>query len=291
MIDLARNRKPLRESPEFLGQIEAMPWCVDLFSGLGGWTDGFLAEGYRVTGYDIEAHEYGEHRYPAQLVLADVLTLHGSMFKDAACIVASPPCQKYSYMAMPWSRGKAIAAEIRADESGEKLRELNALFDACFRIQREACQAAGRHIPMVVENVKGAQPWVGRARWSFGSYFLWGDVPALMPVQKYHQRLKVREGEQWNINRANFAGTRGWDGGVKKSGQNWSRFAQTGEKSPQWNEGSGHKVVTGWFNDRERTPDSISSSSSSSLKRKQASAMIAKIPEPLSRHIARCFKP
>lgn len=28
----------------------------DLFCGLGGWAEGFLAEGYAVTGFDIEAH-------------------------------------------------------------------------------------------------------------------------------------------------------------------------------------------------------------------------------------------
>ena len=44
-------------------------------------------------GFDIERHVYGEHRYPAQLVIQDVLTLHGSQFRDAALIVASPPCQ------------------------------------------------------------------------------------------------------------------------------------------------------------------------------------------------------
>lgn len=38
-----------------------------------------------------------------QLVLQDVLTLHGSQFRDAAVIVASPPCQAYSYRAMPWN--------------------------------------------------------------------------------------------------------------------------------------------------------------------------------------------
>jgi len=58
----------------------------------------------------------------------------------------------------------------------------NSLFESCFRIQKEACEAAGRHIPMVVENVRGAQKWVGRARWNFGSFYLWGDVPALMPM-------------------------------------------------------------------------------------------------------------
>jgi len=157
------------------------PLAIDLFCGLGGWTDGLLSEGYDVIGFDIEQHVYGEHRYPAQLVVQDVLTLHGSQFRTADLIVASPPCQEYSYMAMPWSRAKAKAAAIRADNTGAELARLTALFDACFRLQREACAAAVRHIPMVVENVKGAQPWVGRARWSFGSFYLWGDVPALMP--------------------------------------------------------------------------------------------------------------
>ena len=152
------------------------PLAIDLFCGLGGWTEGLLAEGYEVVGFDNERHVYGDQHYPAQLVLQDVLTLHGSQFRDAALIVASPPCQAYSYMAMPWKRGKAIAAAIRNDQSGKKLDALNALFNACFRIQREACEAAGHYIPMVVENVKGAQPWVGRAQAHFGSFYLWGDI-------------------------------------------------------------------------------------------------------------------
>jgi site-specific DNA-cytosine methylase len=100
-----------------------MPLAIDLFCGLGGWTDGLLAEGYDVIGFDIEEHKYGEDRYPALLVLQDVLTLHGSQFKDAALIVASPPCQEYSYMAMPWKLAKAKAAAIRADTTGAKLEQ------------------------------------------------------------------------------------------------------------------------------------------------------------------------
>jgi len=74
------------------------------------------------------------------------------------------------------------------------LADLNRLFDACFRIQKEASIAAGRHIPIVVENVRGAIPWVGRSRWNFGSFHLWGDVPALMPTE-----LKdgVKQGGDW----------------------------------------------------------------------------------------------
>jgi hypothetical protein len=142
------------------------PLAVDLFCGLGGWAEGFLAEGYRVVGFDIEHHDLS---YPGQLVLQDARMLHGSQFRRAACIVASPPCQEYSYRAMPWKRVRQLPAPS------------NELFETCFRIQREASAAAGHHIPMVVENVRGAQSWVGRAAWHFGSYYLWGDVPALMP--------------------------------------------------------------------------------------------------------------
>ncbi len=146
------------------------PLAVDLFCGLGGWAEGFLSEGYRVIGFDIEKHDYGFGSYPGFLVLQDVLTLHGSQFKDAAVIVASPPCQAYSYRAMPWKRAKALPPPD------------NTLFEACFRIQREASEAAGRHIPLIVENVRGAQKWVGRAKWNCGSYYLWGDIPTLMPI-------------------------------------------------------------------------------------------------------------
>jgi len=159
------------------------PLAVDLFCGLGGWTDGLLAEGYFVVGFDIERHHYGDAKYPAQLILQDVLTLHGRQFKDAALIVASPPCQEFSYMAMPWSRAKAIAAEYRAGV--RDVKKLTALFDACFRIQREAIEAAGHFIPLVVENVRGANEWVGRSRWNCGSMHFWGDVPALMPMARH----------------------------------------------------------------------------------------------------------
>ena len=166
------------------------PLAIDLFCGLGGWTEGLLAEGYDVEGYDIEAHEYGDEKYPGRLVLADVMTLHGSQFRHASLIVASPPCQEFSFMAMPWTRAKQIARGLRGEgefppgyKGSRTIAELTALFDACFRIQREASAAAGRHIPMVVENVRGAVPWVGREAWNFGSYYLWGDVPALMPYR------------------------------------------------------------------------------------------------------------
>lgn len=157
--------------------MERKPLAIDLCAGLGGWTDGLLAEGWDCVGYDIERHKYGSHQYPAQLVLQDILTLDGRQFRGhVSLIVASPPCQRYSYMAMPWKRAKDLIAWHRDPAHPERIEELNALFKACVRIGREA------GCPIVIENVRGAQPWVGRSRWNYGSFHLFGDVPALMPI-------------------------------------------------------------------------------------------------------------
>lgn len=240
------------------------PICIDLFCGLGGWSAGFLAEGYECIGFDIERHDYGAGGYPGQLVIQDVLTLHGSQFRNAAVIVASPPCQEYSYMAMPWSRAKAMAADYR--DGTRDVADLTRLFDACFRIQREACEAAGRHIPLVVENVKGAQPWVGRAKWHYGSFYLWGDVPALMPRALYCKVPSMDGGRQTDPGKgAPFTSRDCGAEGVKQAGH------------------SGRA----WFAD----PDVAGHFSSKSPARKAASAQIAMIPFELSRWIARAYKP
>lgn len=264
------------------------PLAIDLFCGLGGWTDGLLAEGYEVIGFDIEAHAYGEERYPAQLVLQDVLTIDGAQFRAADLIVASPPCQEYSYMAMPWSLAKAKAAAIRADETGAALERLNALFNACFRIQREASQAAGRRIPMVIENVRGAEPWVGRAAWNFGSYYLWGDVPALMPhVIGGRKNPGFRFDGSGRSFQTESVG-RHVDG-LKAPGGDHVR---DGAKSTarMTNPAEGRKNRGDWFGAGENCSLQRKAASGSKA-RKAASAKIAKIPFALSSWIARCYLP
>jgi hypothetical protein len=359
------------------------PLAIDLFCGLGGWTEGFLAEGYRVVGFDNQRHEYampelsqrsGEKgawdntvpgrlrrddavefghkgtkpiekcgwtqgcaitlgmegagkqrltrlaRYPAQLVLQDILTVHGSQFRDATVIVASSPCQKYSYLAMPWSRSK----EPNNSKAAKALRKKwetegpdNRLFDACFRIQREAiaataCLTCGlssfdhrntcvscntevdpaivrrygeclvchddfpmvinpscgefkpRYIPLIVENVRGAQPWVGRSAWNYGSFHLWGDVPALMP---FSRRAVMKRGITHRSDGAtNFHATEGIKQ-LHSRGDN-----QTCGK---------HRMGLGDGDQGQKVPNA----------RKAASAQIAKIPFELARHIAAVYHP
>ena len=210
--------------------MKTRPLAIDLFTGLHGWAEGLTAEGFDVIGFDIDdmRGQFGMRRPDrVQLVIQDVLTLHGSQFKDAALIVASPPCQEFSYMAMPWSKAKAKRAAILADESGAARAKLTALFDACFRIQREASAAAGRHIPMIVENVRGANEWVGRSRWNYGSFHFWGDVPALMPPTAATGR-KV-PGFRFDGSGKSFQTASVQETGRKSQGMNWSDQTKRGQ--------------------------------------------------------------
>lgn len=257
------------------------PLCIDLYAGLGGWTEGFLAEGWDCIGFDIERHEYGEHRYPAQLVLQDVRTIHGKQFASAAMIVASSPCQEFSYRAMPWKRAKALGPPLLGME----------LFAQAARIQREASIAAGRHIPMIQENVRGAQPFVGKARWHYGSYYLWGDVPALMPVVIGRPVMKDGVSHRGN-GETNFHHSAAR--AMKNTGGSWFNVAHNttsgrGRNPDGRKTGDGVKVGGGWFHDS--APHTLRATSSGSIARKAASARIAKIPFELARHIAATYKP
>jgi SAM-dependent methyltransferase len=219
-----------------------------------------------------------------QLVLQDVLTLHGSQFKNAHCIVCSPPCQEYSYMAMPWTLAKEKRARILADAKEQK--RLNALFDACFRIQREASEAAGRRIPLIVENVRGAQEWVGKAAWHFGSFYLWGDIPALMPMRGFGQDNKIpahinesirngRSPARWTNPAEHYFG-------IKVPG---NKLSENGFAIPVAREIDKSQKPTGFQLSQDDKRQHLSYS------RKAASAAIAKIPFVLAQHIARAWKP
>jgi hypothetical protein len=284
------------------------PLAIDLFCGFGGWTEGLLAEGYRVIGFDNVRHVYGDEKYPGQLVLQDVLTIHGRQFKDAALIVGSSPCQEFSYRAMPWKRAKALPPPVLGIQ----------LFEAQFRIQREAIEAAGHFIPLVVENVRGAQKYVGRSKYHFGSFHLWGDVPALMPHARKaikvptmgagwyppdHPKHVAGLGFNTHAARALAEGVKAGDRNKARAsgGHKWtSDFAE----AQRLNETEGQKLPGNnaprlWAERRvqrladatRHQADAFYCSSSGGMARKRASAMIAKIPLVLSRHIAASWYP
>ena len=344
------------------GVIVTKPLAVDLFCGLGGWTEGLLAAGYDVVGFDITRHSVEVERfarqcgdgwetastvpqyYPAQLVMQDILTVHGSQFRDAALIVASPPCQAYSYLAMPWSK----SADPENSKAAKALRKKwetegpdNRLFDACFRIQREAIEATQktcllclgtgiddcgytcseccgsgwterRYIPLIVENVRGAQPWVGKSKAAYGSFHLWGDV------EQVGNRIYVAGAARFageGLLVPGRGGKRNPDGTDHPQGS-WFAVADSVNRGGQKtvgdaNKRDGHshtrhltnqaesegvKVSGDWFGKYAdmKAAGTISPTrltGKGTNARKQASAMIAKIPRPLSEYVARALWP
>lgn len=149
------------------------PLCIDLFCGLGGWAEGFIAEGYDVVGFDIDPR-FGEP-YEAtggHFVCADVRDLDGREFQASRCIVASPPCNEFS---MRFLRRMAPAPSMECIE-------------AVWRIRSQS----GR--PTVLENVQGAQTYLGKGIHR-GSQYLWGDIPllAIVPRQVKVGKLPDRE--------------------------------------------------------------------------------------------------
>ncbi len=308
------------------------PIVYDLYTGLHGWLEAFLKEGYACVGYDIVdmCAELGHSRPEGiELRIRDVRSIHGSELKDAACIVASPPCQEPSWRAMPWKRAKALSPkELGAPEppwwkkpergtkdrpgmSPEELAEWSQwkkqyprqepklfieLFNACFRIQREASEAAGRHIPMVVENVQGARKWAGPARFNYGSFYFWADVPALMPIARTakvpgfrfdgsgrsFQTAAVSETDGRKVSLYSDPRRNGGKGAhLTSPDENLARLYADRDSQGVKQHGSGHV----WY----RTGNGALPSKSP--RRRAASAMIAKIPYPLAAHIARTYFP
>jgi len=287
------------------------PLMIDLFCGSFGWSQGWLELGGRVVGFDLE-HEphHGPVPRGADLVLQDVRTINGALFKDASLIVASSPCQEFSYRAMPWKRAKALGPPLLGIE----------LFAQAERIQREAIAAAGHFIPMVQENVRGAQKYVGRARWHHGSYYLWGDVPALMPITLGRSDVKKVAIQSWsNFGKPGYVGeafNHTAERATKNDGGSWFNVAHNKvlgnnpvrphggqirhdprypHLDPNTADYDGVKQGGNWFNvealDRDGQQVIARRSGSKSNARKAASARIAKIPFALAQHIARTYFP
>jgi hypothetical protein len=148
------------------------PLALDLFCGKGGWTNGLLEAGFEVIGFDLIEHP----EYKGQFHRMDVLTLDVDGLKSlgAKFAVCSSPCEEFSVHCM-----KHFHPNPKYPEMGIRL----------FNHSRALLEGLG--IPYVMENVRCAEQFVGKATNHCGPFYLWGNaVPALFSKEAY----KVQKG-------------------------------------------------------------------------------------------------
>lgn len=68
--------------------------ALDLFCGLGGWSDGLAMEGFEILGVDINQEIADLYKHP--VICEDVRNLDPQDFKEYDLIVGSPPCRDFS---------------------------------------------------------------------------------------------------------------------------------------------------------------------------------------------------
>lgn len=131
---------------------------VDLGCGLGGWSKGFIEKGFEVHGYDIQ--DFSDH-YPGIFHQVDLMEAPLSIFPEADVVLASSPCTEFSKASMPRSWHPVVHVE-------EAIDMFNRFRDIALALKPEF---------YVLENVRGAQKFVGRADFHIGSRYFWTNVP------------------------------------------------------------------------------------------------------------------
>lgn len=141
---------------------DQMRRMLDLFCGRWGWSRAFAARGWECVGVDLI--EPSDVPTGCIFVQQDVLGM-SRIPDDFEFICASSPCQEFALFGMPhfWPNPPYPELGIRL-----------------FNHTRALLWRSGR--PLVMENVRAAQRFVGNATMACGPFMLWGTgVPPLMP--------------------------------------------------------------------------------------------------------------
>lgn len=137
---------------------------LDLFCGRWGWSRAFAARGWECVGVDLVSSPLPAAN--ARFTCADILELSSNdiLRFQPDFIVASPPCEQFSVHGLKmWHKNPPDP------DLGMQL----------FFHTQKICRQSG--LPHVIENVRAAQKFVGKAENHCGPFYLWGDsVPPLL---------------------------------------------------------------------------------------------------------------
>jgi len=145
--------------------------ALDLFCGLGGWSDGLVLEGFEVMGVEINSKIAELYNHP--VIVEDVKNLKGKQFPNYDLIVGSPPCRDFSVVGdvfgHTWKRPP--------DPKGEGMGLVNAF----LAIVKQANPKF-----WLMENVPRLEKYLGKAKFCtfLGDKHMkrcfWGDFPAFL---------------------------------------------------------------------------------------------------------------
>lgn len=138
---------------------------LDLFCGRWGWSRAFAARGWECVGVDLVPPPdmpEGCRFWPGNVL---EIAVESDYVKQFDFIVASPPCEQFSVHGMPHFHKNPPDPDL-----GMQL----------FFHTVKLCRQSG--LPHVIENVRAAQKFVGKAENHCGPFYLWGDsVPPILP--------------------------------------------------------------------------------------------------------------
>lgn len=164
--------------------------ALDLFCGLGGWSDGLAAEGFDVTGVEIEAKIAALYKH--RVICVDITTLNPCDFTGYDLIVGSPPCRHFTTLAKLFGPTRW---KKKPDPEGEGMRLINAFLNFVDIAKPQY---------WCMENVPGLKEYYKihpRCETYFGTTMkrcLWGNFPAfLIPLDMTKKSAFKPRSEGW----------------------------------------------------------------------------------------------
>jgi len=172
---------------------------LDLCSGLGGFSEAFVAAGHEVLRIENNPLlvDVAETKIQCIFELRDLLEDNNeSLLGDIDVILFSPPCYEFS---LAFDAPRAVWSRENAGIPYEPSMDILECGMEIITILKPRY--------WIIENVRGASPYfsqlLGRARQINEAYFFWGNFPSFVPGAF---PSKAEKDERWNPLRANVRG-------------------------------------------------------------------------------------
>ena len=168
--------------------------ALDLFCGLGGWSDGLSLEGFEVSGVEINEKVASLYKHP--VIVSDIRHLNPEDFRGYDLIVGSPPCRDFSKLAFAGRK----RWKIPPDPWGNGLDLINE-FLVFVRIARPKYWLM-ENVPYLVNYYRVTPRTTTYLSKTMRRSF-WGNYPAFLIPRDYNKKRFYKPGEfmqpRWDI--------------------------------------------------------------------------------------------